>query len=42
MKQFPKVAGKQVDQSAYLEFQVHELIQKQTEPFGKFAQRVSS
>ena len=35
MKQFPKLQGKQVDSSAYVEFHAHEIIKKNSDPFGK-------
>lgn len=37
MKQFPKLKqGKSVDQSAYIEFQIQELLLKYSNPNGKF------
>ena len=35
MKQFPKVKGKSVDGSAYIEFQIQELLAKYSNPNGK-------
>ena len=35
MKQFPKLQGKQVDSSAYVEFHAHEIIKKNSDLNGK-------
>lgn len=37
MKQFPKLQGKQVDSSAYVEFHAHEIIKQNSDSNGKLS-----